>query len=102
MHLIDSFLQKRFVKKVEVNDIFNNLQKQNFTKCKENNIRFSLDTLRQVLTLAHLMITPISRFSETRRIYDGYRTLSHLLISSGFSRKVVLVALTKTYRRSGY
>jgi hypothetical protein len=95
---IHNFLQKRYVKKIDANETFYQLKALASAKCKQNNTRFSLDTLRQVLTLTHLMNTSLAKFtSETIIVIgDGYGVLSHLLLSSGFSRKVVLISLTKT------
>lgn len=95
---IHNLLQKRFVNKIKASENFDHLKALAFAKCKQNNIRFSLDTLRQVLTLTHLMNTSLAKFGgETSVVIgDGYGALSHLLIASGFSRKVVLVSLTKT------
>lgn len=104
MQAIHDLLQQRFIKKIEANEIFPHLKELALAKCKQNNIRFSLDTLRQVLTLTHLMNTSLAnRTSETSIVIgDGYGALSHLLISSGFSRKVVLISLTKTLFADAY
>ena len=44
------------------------------------------------------MNTSLAKFTSKTSIVigDGYGALSHLLLSSGFSRKVVLISLTKT------
>ena len=98
MQAAHDFLQKRFVKKIEPTENFYRLKGLALAKCKQNNIRFSLDTLRQVLTLTHLMDTSLANFTSKTSIVigDGYGALSHLLLASGFSRKVVLISLTKT------
>ena len=92
------------MEKVEANETFYHLKEIALAKCKQNNIRFSLDTLRQVLTLTHLMNTSLAKFrSETSIVIgDGYGSLSHLLLVSGFSRKVILVSLTKTLFADAY
>ena len=46
------------------------------------------------LTLTHGHFMRIYKTSIV--IGDGYGALSHLLLASGFSRKVVLISLTKT------
>lgn len=101
---LHNLLQKRFVKKIEANETFYQLKALALAKCKQSNLRFSLDTLRQVLTLTHLMNTSLAKFtSETSIVIgDGYGALSHLLLKSGFSRKVVLISLTKTLFADAY
>lgn len=90
-------LQSRYTKKTINKEAFNRLYSLAVEKCKVNDIRFSLDTLRQVMTLAHLK-TYIEGDTDAHTsivIGDGYGALTHLLIASGVSKKVILVSVSR-------
>ena len=58
--------------------------------------RFSLDSLRQVLTLAYLQQKGINKNHTALVIGDGYGAMTSLLTQTKVAEKVILVNLTKT------
>tara|TARA_B100001059_G_C17835637_1_gene587913 strand:- start:1172 stop:2104 length:933 start_codon:yes stop_codon:yes gene_type:complete len=59
--------------------------------------RFSLDSLRQVLTLAYLQQKSLIKKNHTALVIgDGFGTMTSLLTQTKVAEKVVLVNLTKT------
>ena len=68
--------------------------KQNARRIK---IRFSLDILRQVLTLSYLKRNKLlTQYEIGIVIGDGFGSLTSLLLRAKICRKVVMVNLTKT------
>ena len=90
-------LQRRYRKMVPNNSFF----QKTYLKAQENtfrnSLRFSLDTLRQVLTLSHLEARGlISENNIALVIGDGFACMGSLLLQSGVAKKVIMVNLTKT------
>lgn len=85
---------RRMVKRDDEFKALNAIAKQS---AKDRGIRFSLDVLRQVLTLADLKAKKLIKPNQDAIVIgDGFGSLTSLLLQSGIARKVVLVNLTKT------
>ena len=95
--LIHWFFQKRYFKFVPDTDFFREtilIAKEN---CKRTSSRFSLDVLRQVLTLSKLYDDNLVGSNHRAMVIgDGFGCMTSLLIQTNTAQKVVLVNLTKT------
>ena len=90
-------LQRRYRKMVPNNTFFQETYKNAQANALRNSSRFSLDTLRQVLTLTHLKAhNLISENNISLVIGDGFACMGLLLLQSGIAKKVIMINLTKT------
>lgn len=95
--IADNILQNPFKKMVGNSELFLFFSKLARSHCKIQNRRFSLDVLRQVLTLTFLKSDFDIRCNDVSIVIgDGYGTLTSLLLGSGISKKVIVINLTKT------
>ena len=59
--------------------------------------RFSLDTLRQVLTLTYLKANGLIKNNNISLVIgDGFASMGSILLQSGVAGKVIMINLTKT------
>jgi putative sugar O-methyltransferase len=94
---IHHLLQGRYRKMVPNNSFFQKTYNNAQANTLRNSSRFSLDTLRQVLTLTYLEAhNLISENNIALVIGDGFACMGSLLLQSGFAKKVIMVNLTKT------
>lgn len=91
------FLQGRYRKMVPNNSFFQQTYESAEANTLRNSSRFSLDTLRQVLTLTHLKAQDLITDNNISLVIgDGFASMGSLLLQSGIAKKVVMVNLTKT------
>lgn len=79
------------------NPYFKKLSKISLINTKSIGIRFSLDVLRQVMTISYLMEKGLIQPTRVAIVIgDGFSSLTSLLITAGICKKVIMVNLTKT------
>lgn len=94
---IHYLLQRKFRKMIPDNATFRQIYEIAKNNTKRNNSRFSIDVVRQVLTLANLKTKGLIEKDHVAIVIgDGFGCLSSLLIQSGIAKKVILINLTKT------
>ena len=90
-------LQYQYHKTVQKTPFFNQVLIFGRENSARTSSRFSLDSLRQVLTLAYLQQKGLINENHTALVIgDGYGTMTSLLIQTKVAEKVILVNLTKT------
>ena len=94
---VHHLLQRRYRKMVPNNSFFQKTYQNAKANSSRNSVRFSLDTLRQVLTLTHLKAhNLITESNISIVIGDGFACMGSLLLQSGIAKKVIMINLTKT------
>lgn len=90
-------MQYPFRKLFSGNHYFKKLSKISLKNSKTIGIRFSLDVLRQVMTIAYLKEKGLIQPTNVAIVIgDGFSSLTSLLITAGVCQKVIMVNLTKT------
>ena len=91
------FFQKRYHGFVPKSDFFDRAYAIAQGNCKRTSSRFSLDVLRQVLTLSRLHSNDLIKTNHRALVIgDGFGCMTSLLVQTDTAEKVVLVNLTKT------
>ena len=90
-------MQYPFRKLFSGNHYFKELSKISLKNSNIIGIRFSLDVLRQVMTIAYLKERGLIQPTNVAIVIgDGFASLTSLLINAGICQKVIMVNLTKT------
>ena len=80
-------LQNRYKKMVPNNSFFQKTYQSAKANCSRNSSRFSLDTLRQVLTLTYLKSQGLITESNISLVIgDGFACMGSLLLQSGIAK----------------
>ena len=96
-NIAHEILQTPYRRMVQQGPDFDSLKAIAKQSTKDCGIRFSLDVLRQVLTLADLKSKKLIKSNQNAIVIgDGFGSLTSLLLQSGMASKVVLVNLSKT------
>lgn len=96
-NIAHEILQTPYRRMVQQGPDFDSLKAIAKQSTKDCGIRFSLDVLRQVLTLADLKSKKLIKSNQNAIVIgDGFGSLTSLLLQSGLANKVVLVNLRKT------
>ena len=95
--ILHYLLQRRYRKMVPNNSFFQKTYKNAKANSLRNSSRFSLDTLRQVLTLTYLKANGLIKDNNISLVIgDGFASMGSILLQSGVAGKVIMINLTKT------
>ena len=95
--LFHNFMQRRWRIPARSNESFSGFDDAMAAICEVKGKSYSLDALRQTLTLSALDAQGVlSRDHEVLVIGDGFANMTSLLVATGVARKVVLVNLNTT------
>ena len=97
INFMNYVMQYPFRKLFSGNRYFKKLKEISFKNSKFIGTRFSLDVLRQVMTLAYLKEKGLIQQTNVAIVIgDGFSNLTSLLLTAGVCQKVIMVNLTKT------